>query len=52
MCVLHSLLAGGTPESNLLTQISSLPSSNPRKARLIKQYTKPILDYDDAPTIA
>ncbi|XP_066991371.2 sodium/hydrogen exchanger 3 isoform X2 [Anabrus simplex] len=41
-----------TPESSVLTQISSLPGSNPRKARLIKQYSKPTIDYDDAPTVA
>ncbi|PSN37431.1 hypothetical protein C0J52_19028 [Blattella germanica] len=43
---------GGTPEANVLTQITSLPGSNPRKARLIKQYSKPNVDYDDAPTVA
>lgn len=53
-CLLcHSLgLAGGTPEASVLTQITSLPGSNPRKARLIKQYSKPTIDYDDAPTVA
>jgi len=45
-------LAGGTPEASVLTQITSLPGSNPRKARLIKQYSKPTVDYDDAPTVA
>ena len=45
-------LAGGTPEASVLTQIASLPGSNPRKARLIKQYSKPTVDYDDAPTVA
>ncbi|XP_069687910.1 probable Na(+)/H(+) antiporter nhx-9 isoform X4 [Periplaneta americana] len=43
---------GGTPEASVLTQITSLPGSNPRKARLIKQYSKPTVDYDDAPTVA
>ncbi|XP_023710999.1 sodium/hydrogen exchanger 3 isoform X3 [Cryptotermes secundus] len=43
---------GGTPEASVLTQITSLPGSNPRKARLIKQYSKPTIDYDDAPTVA
>lgn len=45
-------LAGGTAEASVLTQITSLPGSNPRKARLIKQYSKPTIDYDDAPTVA
>nr|CAD7408800.1 unnamed protein product [Timema poppensis] len=42
----------GTPESSLLSQISNLPGFNPRKARLVKQYSKPHIDYDDAPTVA
>ncbi|KDR14983.1 Sodium/hydrogen exchanger 3, partial [Zootermopsis nevadensis] len=43
---------GGRPEASVLTQITSLPGSKPRKARLIKQYSKPTVDYDDAPTVA
>jgi hypothetical protein len=53
-CLLYQFLglAGGTSEASVLTQITSLPGSDPRKARLIKQYSKPTIDYDDAPTVA
>ncbi|KAL0270823.1 UNVERIFIED_CONTAM: hypothetical protein PYX00_008108 [Menopon gallinae] len=36
----------------LISQITNLPGFNPTRARLVKQYSKPFLDYDDAPTVA
>ncbi|KAJ1529603.1 hypothetical protein ONE63_006371 [Megalurothrips usitatus] len=40
-----------SPECALLTHVASLPGLDPRRARLVRQYSKPV-DYDDAPTVA
>ncbi|KAK3921707.1 Sodium/hydrogen exchanger 3 [Frankliniella fusca] len=40
-----------SPECLLLTHVASLPGLDPRRARLVRQYSKPV-DYDDAPTVA
>ncbi|XP_034249746.1 sodium/hydrogen exchanger 3-like, partial [Thrips palmi] len=40
-------------ECALLTHVASLPGLEPRRARLVRQYSKPLLhDYDDAPVVA
>ncbi|KAK6630775.1 hypothetical protein RUM44_002944 [Polyplax serrata] len=38
--------------SGLISQITNLPGFDPTRARLVKQYSKPLIDYDDAPTVA